>query len=218
MTLRRYQPHRDASGYPGVDISVERAERLRRLDILPHEITVADIVHSLSRTGSGTFFLLMRLFADVAGQPAADDVAGRFGYLVGRANYRKMQRRFGVKTLGPERLAMYEDAAHLLGGVDMAHCFTEYDEHTCVIRRTRCAFHTGHPPGTGHLCPLLNAGFAKAYRECDPGLVEAEYRTSLAWGDEQCEHFFRYAASDDERRERVGSTRVAPPGSPSETD
>jgi hypothetical protein len=197
MTSGRYEPHRDASGYPGTGISEERSERLRNLDILAHEITADDIVHSLSRNGSGTFFLLMRLVAESAGQEAADEVARRFGYLVGRANYRKMQKRFGVTTLGPERLAMYEDAAHLLGGVDMAYCFTEYDEHTCAITRTRCAFHTGHPPGTGHLCPLLNEGFAKAYTECDPGLVEVGYRTSLAWGDDHCEHFFRYESAGD---------------------
>jgi hypothetical protein len=139
------------------------------------------------------------MISETCGEEVAVDLARRFGYIVGKSNYRKMQRRFGVRTLGPERLAMYEDTVHLLGGPDMAHCFSDYDEHTCVIRRTRCAFHTGHPPGTGHYCPFINEGFAEAYTECDPCLVEAAYPKSMARGDVHCEHVFRYASATPER-------------------
>jgi hypothetical protein len=176
----------------------ERADRLRNLDVAIDEITVDDIVHSVSRNGSSTFFLLMKMVSETFGKEVARDFARRFGYVVGRSNYGKMQRRFGVTTLGPERLAMYEDTVHLLGGSDMAHCFSEYDEHTCVIRRTRCAFHTGAPPGAGHYCPYLNEGFAQAYRERDPNLVEMTYDMSMARGDDQCEHVFRYRDVDPE--------------------
>jgi hypothetical protein len=187
-----YQPFRDADGYPGAHLSAERAEQIRRLQVPVDELTIHDIVHSVSRNGSGTFFLLMNLIAEACGEPMAQAIAERFGYIVGRTNYRKMQRRFGVTTLGPERLALYEDTVHRLGGSDMAHCLSEYNEHTCVIRRRRCAFHTGAPPGAAHYCPMLNQGFARAYQECDPDLVEAAYPQSLAWGDEECRHVFRY--------------------------
>jgi hypothetical protein len=192
-----YRPHRDATGYPGAQISPERAERLRNLDVSVGEITVEDIVHSVSRNGSSIFFLLMRLVSEACGEDIAEGIARRFGYIVGRSNYGKMQRRFGVTTLGPERLAMYEDTVHLLGGSDMAHCFSSYNGTTCTITRTRCAFHTGHPPGTGHYCPLINEGFAQAYAERDPNLVEMTYNKSLARGDERCEHVFRYRVSDE---------------------
>lgn len=188
----RYIPHQDASGYPGAEMPAERAERLRNLDVPIDEITVDDIVWSVSRNGSSIFFLLMRMVAERDGEEAARDIARRFGYVVGKSNYRKMQRRFGVETLGPENLAHYEDTVHLLGGSDMAHCFSEYDDTTCVIRRTRCAFHTGGPDGADHYCPYLNEGFARAYRECDPGLVEMTYDTSMARGDDHCEHVFRF--------------------------
>lgn len=190
-----YKPHQDASGYPGTGITAQRAEQLRNLDLTRDEITVDDIVYMVSRNGSSIFFLLMRMISETCGEEVAVDLARRFGYIVGKSNYRKMQRRFGVTTLGPERLAMYEDTVHLLGGPDMAYCFSDYDEHTCVIRRTRCAFHTGHPPGTGHYCPLINEGFADAYRECDPGLLKADYAKSMARGDGHCEHVFRYASA-----------------------
>jgi hypothetical protein len=196
MSDDRYQPFRNADGYPGADLSAERVEQIRRLEVPVDEISLDDIVHSVSRNGSGTFFLLMMLVAQTAGQAAADEIAEQFGYVVGRTNYRKMQRRFGVTTLGPERLSMYEDTVHRLSGSDMAYCFSEYDDDTCVVRRTRCAFHTGAPDGTGHLCPLVNRGFARAYQECDP-LLEADYTQSLAWGDDECRHVFRYRREDD---------------------
>jgi hypothetical protein len=192
MTRGRYQPHQDASGYPGAEISEERAERLRKLEVPVDEITVDDIVYSVSRNGSSIFFMLMNMVSQTCGEELAQDFARRFGYVVGRSNYGKMQRRFGVTTLGPERLAMYEDTVHLLGGSDMAYCFTEYDQHTCVIRRTRCAFHTGAPAAAGHYCPFLNEGFGRAYAERDPNLVEMSYDKSLARGDDHCEHVFRY--------------------------
>ena len=192
MSAGRYQPHQDASGYPGAELSPERAERLRNLDLPVDEISVDDIVHNVSRNGSSIFFMLMKMVSETCGEDVARGFARRFGHTVGRSNYRKMQRRFGVTTLGPERLAIYEDTVHLLGGSDMAHCFTRYDEHTCVIRRTRCAFHTGAPPGAGHYCPYLNEGFAQAYGECDPGLAEMTYDVSMARGDDHCEHVFRY--------------------------
>jgi len=188
----RYIPHQDASGYPGANMPDDRAERLRNLDIPIDEITVDDIVWSVSRNGSSIFFMLMKMVSETCGDEVAQDFARRFGYIVGRSNYRKMQRRFGVETLGPERLAEYEDTVHLLGGSDMAYCFTEYDDRTCVIRRTRCAFHTGGPEGANHYCPYLNEGFGRAYQECDPNLVEMTYDTSMARGDDHCEHVFRY--------------------------
>src|SRR5450755_3804878 len=192
MGQDRYQPRQDASEYPGANLSAQRAERLRKLEIPIDEITVDDIVHSVSRNGSSIFFMLMRMVSETCGDDVARDFADRFGYAVGRSNYRKMQRRFGVTTLGPERLAIYEDTVHVLGGSDMADCFSSYDEHTCTIRRTRCAFHTGAPPGAGHYCPFLNVGFGRAYQECDPNLVEMSYDKSLSRGDAYCEHVFRY--------------------------
>jgi hypothetical protein len=192
MEPGRYQSHQDASGYPGAGMSEQRAESLRNLDVPIDEITVDDIVYSVSRNGSSIFFMLMRMVSEKCGEEVAQDFARRFGYVVGRSNYRKIQRRFGVTTLGPERLAIYEDTVHLLGGSDMAYCYSEYDEHTCTIRRTRCAFHTGAPPGAGHFCPFLNEGFGRAYQECDPNLIEMTYDTSLSRGDPYCEHVFRY--------------------------
>ncbi len=192
VTAGRYQPHQDASNYPGAELSPERAERLRNLDVEIEEITVDDIVHSVSRNGSSIFFMLIKMVSQTSGEKVAQDFARRFGYVVGRSNYAKMQRRFGVTTLGPERFAMYEDTVHLLGGSDMAYCFTEYDAHTCVIRRTRCAFHTGAPPGAGHYCPFINEGFGRAYQERDPNIVEMTYERSLTRGDDHCEHVVRY--------------------------
>lgn len=196
MSAGRYKPHGDASGYPGAELSAQRAEQLRNLDLDRDEITVDDIVYMVSKNGSSIFFLLMGMVARTYGEEAAQDFARQFGYIVGRSNYTKMQRRFGVTTLGPERLARYEDTVHLLGGVDMAFCFTEYDDTTCVIRRTRCAFHTGGPDGANHYCPYANEGFAKAYAEADPNLIEMRYDRSLARGDDHCEHVFRYRPAD----------------------
>jgi hypothetical protein len=196
MSEGRYVTHQDASDYPGANLPEERSERLRNLDIPVDEITADDIVYMVSKNGSSIFFMLMRMVSERFGEEVARDFARRFGYVVGRSNYAKMQRRFGVTTLGPERLAEYEDTVHLLGGVDMAYCFTEYDDTTCVIRRTRCAFHTGGPKGADHYCPFLNEGFAKAYQERDPNLVEMSYDKSLARGDDHCEHVFRYRSTD----------------------
>lgn len=186
-----YESHRDASRYPGANLSEDRKDQIRKLEIAPDEITVDDIVYSVSRNSSSIFFMLMRMVSQTCGEDVAVDFARRFGYTVGRSNYRKQQQRFGVTTLGLERLAMYEDTVHLLGGSDMAYCFSEYNEQMCVIRRTRCAFHTGAPEDAAHYCPFLNEGFERAYRESDPEL-EMEYPKSLARGDEYCEHVFRY--------------------------
>jgi hypothetical protein len=190
--MSRYEPHQDASGYPGADLSAARAESLRRLDVEVEDITVDDIVHNVSRNGSSVWFGLLRMVAERFGEEEARDMARRFGYTAGRSNFRKMQRRFGVTSLGPERVARYEDTVHLLSGVDMAHCFSSYDDETCVLRRTRCSFHTGAPAGAGHYCRYLNEGMAQAYRELDPGLVEVDYATSLIDGDPECTHVFRY--------------------------
>jgi hypothetical protein len=207
MEAGAYRPHQDASAYPGAQMSEERAERLRNLDVEIDEITVDDIVWSVSRNGSSIFFLLMRMVAETSGEDVARQLARRFGEIVGRTNYRKMRRRFGVTTLGPERLARYEDTVHLLGGSDMAYCFSAYDEDTCTIRRTRCAFQTGAPPGVGHYCPFVNDGFAVAYQACDPGLIEITYDKSLSRGDPYCEHVFRYRRPPP--REEEGASAAA---------
>lgn len=192
-----YEPRRDTSGYPGAHLPPERAEQLRNLDVDVDDITVDDIVHSLSRGGSSYWFGLLRMVSRQFGDDAARDMARRFGYLTGRSNYRKMQRRFGVESLGPERCARYEDVVHVLSGVDMAFCLTEYDEDTCVVRRTRCSFHTGAPEGAGHYCRDLNEGFCQAYQELDPDLVEASYDTSMVDGAPECVHVFRWRRSVD---------------------
>ena len=41
-----------------------------------------------------------------------------------------MQRRFGVTNLTAEQLARYEDTVHLLSGVEMATCISEYEGNT----------------------------------------------------------------------------------------
>lgn len=191
MSESRYVPHQDVEGYPGANISPERAERIRKLDLGIEEITVDDIVYNVSRNGSSIFYLALKLVSEACGEEEARDIARKIGYTAGRSNYRKMQKRFGVTTLGPERAAIYEDTVHLLSGSDMAYCFSEYDGEKCVVRRTRCSFHTGHPPEAGHYCWFLNEGFKQAYEELDPNL-EVTYEKSMTKGDSCCEHVFRY--------------------------
>lgn len=191
MSESRYVPHQDAEDYPGANLSTERAKRIRRLDLGVEEITVDDIVHSVSRNGSSIFYLALKIVSDISGEEVAREVARRIGYTAGRSNYTKMQKRFGVTTLGPERAAIYQDTVHLLSGSDMAYCFSEYDDEKCVVRRTRCSFHTGHPPGAGHYCWYVNEGFRQAYEELDPNL-EMTYAKSMTKGDPHCEHVFRY--------------------------
>ena len=60
MSELRYVPHQDARGYPGANLPPERAERIRKLDIGIEEITVHDIVHSVSRNGTSIFFLALK--------------------------------------------------------------------------------------------------------------------------------------------------------------
>lgn len=191
MAASPYKPHQDATEYPGANISPERAEKIRKLDIAVEDITVDDIVYSVSRNGSSIFYLALKLVSDTHGEEAARDIARKIGYTAGRSNYSKMQKRFGVTTLGPERASIYQDTVHLLSGSDMAYCFSEYDDEKCVVRRTRCSFHTGHPPGTGHYCWFVNEGFKQAYEELDPNL-EVTYAKSMTNGDSYCEHVFRY--------------------------
>ncbi len=202
MSESRYVPHQDAGEYPGANLSTERAKRIRRLDIGVEEITVDDIVHSVSRNGSSIFYLLLKLVSDTCGEEAARDIAREFGYTVGYSNYSKMQKRFGTTTLGPELAAVYQDTVHLLSGSDMAHCFSEYDDEKCLVTRTRCSFHTGAPPEAGHYCWFVNEGFKRAYEELDPNL-EMTYDRSLTKGDDYCEHIFRYRG-----RESTGSAET----------
>ncbi len=202
MSESRYVPHQDAQGYPGANLPPERVERIRRLDLGIEEITVDDIVHNVSRNGSSIFYMALKLVSEACGEEVARDIARKIGYTAGLSNYKKMQRRFGVTTLGPERTAIYEDTVHLLSGSDMAYCFSEYDDEKCVVRRTRCSFHTGHPTGAGHYCWFLNEGFKQAYEELDPN-VEVTYDTSMTKGDSYCEHVFRYR--NQESSESPGS-------------
>ncbi len=199
MSESRYEPHQDVREYPGANLPPEREARIRKLNIGVEEITVDDIVHSVSRNGSSIFFLALKLVSDACGEEVARDVARKIGYTAGRSNYTKMQKRFGVTTLGPERAAIYQDTVHLLSGSDMAHCFSEYDDEKCVVRRARCSFHTGHPPGAGEYCWFVNEGFKQAYEELDPNL-EMTYEKSLTKGDSHCEHIFHYRNRDDSDR------------------
>jgi hypothetical protein len=192
MTDDQHVSNADRSTYPGALITPDRADAIRRLDIDIDDITVDDIVYSVSRNGSGLFFGLLRLIESRHGEEAMHDIARELGYVAGRSNYRKMQKRFGVTTLGPRRLALYEDTVHLLSGVDMATAVSSFDETTCTITRTQCSFHTGHPPGGEHYCKFVNEGFVRAYREADPNLVEIKYARSLCDGEDHCEHVFRY--------------------------
>jgi hypothetical protein len=197
----QYVPRSDRSDYPGIEMSSERAEQLRRLNVDIDDITVDDIVYNVSKNGSSFFFGLLRLIEENHGAEAMREIARQFGYIAGRSNYRKMQKRFGVETLGPERLALYEDTVHLLSGVDMATAISSYDETTCTITRTRCSFFTGHPPGAQNYCKYVSEGFTRAYHEADPNLVEIEYNASLRDGDDHCEHVFRYRKPEAEGNE-----------------
>ncbi len=201
--MSSYNPKRDVSqyrftrangdqGYPGSDLTAERKEQIRNLDVMPDDITVDDIVWNVSRNGSSYFFALLKNAADICGEDVARQLATRLGYTAGRANYRKMQRRFGVTNLTAEQLARYEDTVHLLGGVDMATCTSEYEGDTWIGRRTRCAFHTGAPDGAGHYCRYVQEGFERAYHECDPNIQEMRYDKSLMNGDSECRHVIRF--------------------------
>ena len=50
-----YETHRDASDYPGANISPERAEKLRNLDVEVDDITVDDIVYNVRRKVARSF-------------------------------------------------------------------------------------------------------------------------------------------------------------------
>src|SRR5690606_17708829 len=115
-----------------------------------------DIVWNVSRNGSSYFFLLLRYVAKLHGEESARELARRLGYVTGRSNYRKMQKKFGVQTLTPEMVALYEDTAHLLGGTEMATCTSEYEGNEWIGKRQRCPFHTGAPEGAGHYCRFVN--------------------------------------------------------------
>lgn len=203
--MSEYQPYKDPAehdyprqgdGYPGLDLSEEREEQLRNLDVDLDEISADDIVWNVSRNASSYFFLLLRYIAKLHGEESACALAEKLGYVTGRSNYRKMQKKFGVETLTPEMVALYEDTAHLLGGVEMATCTSEYRGNEWIGHRKRCPFHTGAPDGAGHYCRFVNKGFTKAYQECDPNIEEVRYESSLMDGDEQCTHVIAYRAEN----------------------
>ena len=179
-------------GYPGLDFSAERQEQIRNLALSPEEITADDIVWNVSRNASSYFFALLRNASDMCGEEVARELARRLGDTTGRSNYKKMQRRFGVKHLTAEQLALYEDTVHLLGGVEMATCTSEYDGNTWVGHRTRCPFYTGAPKGANHYCRYVQEGFERAYKECDPNIEEMRYDKSLTNGDSECVHIIRF--------------------------
>ena len=196
-----YQPYKDPNekhypregdGYPGLNLTDERRERLRNLDVDPDAITADDIVWNVSRNASSHFFFLLRNVAKLQGEECARDLAQRLGYVVGRSNYQKMQHKYGVETLTPAMVALYEDTAHLLGGVEMATCVSEYRGNEWISHRRRCPFHTGAPKGAGHYCRFVNQGFAEAYKECDPSIAAIRYETSLMDGDDECTHVIAY--------------------------
>lgn len=192
MAEQPYRPYTDSRLYPGAHLlGTERAERLRTLTVDVEELTTDDMVFAISRALESMYHVSMRLISEACGEEQALAIAKRVGYLMAGSNYRKFQRRFGVQTLGPERMCMYQDLAHLLNGADMAHCYTEYDAERCIVRRTRCSFYTQHPKGAGHYCLATEEGFLQAYRELDPGL-DPQLTKAMPRGDAYCEHVFTY--------------------------
>lgn len=179
-------------GYPGLDLTKERMEQIRNLTLDPDEITADDIVWNVSRNASSYFFSLLKNAVEMCGEEVARELARRLGYTAGCSNYRKMQRRFGATNLTAEQVAQYEDTVHLLGGVEMATCTSEYDANTWTGRRTRCPFYTGAPEGAGHYCRYVQEGFERAYKECDPNIQEMRYEKSLIKGDGECIHVIRF--------------------------
>lgn len=188
----RFPRAKGDQGYPGLDLTEERMERIRNLTLNPDEITADDIVWNVSRNASSYFFSLLKNAAEMCGEEVARELARRLGYTAGRSNYRKMQRRFGVTNLTAEQVAQYEDTVHLLGGVEMATCTSEYNANTWIGRRTRCPFYTGAPEGAGHYCSYVQEGFERAYKESDPNIQEMRYEKSLMNGDGECIHVIRF--------------------------
>jgi len=187
----KYEPTRSNRFYPG-RISEERIKQLEYCLVPADEITIDDIVFSLTRGRTAWIYALLGYIERKWGKEEAVEAARTVGYFMGRAQMKRRLKGLGQDSQTAEQMAQYQDFNHAIAGVTSSDNYCEYDEENCMIYRKSCGFHTFRPPGMDSYCRPIIVGYTTAYQELDKGITGLREEACLCQGDDHCYGGFRY--------------------------
>lgn len=192
--------------YPGKHLSDEDRRRMDTYDIGIDEVTLDQLVYSLSRQVENNF----QTFYTVAGEIVGEENALRIAYEIGRRyggrGYASLLRAQGREADGsPRMMALYQDLVHSIRGPKHTSAlFAEHDDDRCVVRRTECIYYSEEHPENGKYTGAFESGCFDGYKDADPNLLRVEVHRCRWKGDDGCEQQWVYR--DDAERPEAGAT------------
>ena len=189
---KKYEPTRTGRFYPGAFTKPERAGQVLGMTLNIEELTVDDVIFTLSNIVEMYYHSMLQIVHDKWGAEAAKEVAYEFGLWAGNAFYQSQLTRWGTTSLDPEKMCMYQDLAHAMLGSSTVHTKSNYDDEKCEVRRPSCFLYSPNASeDVRNLCIESDRGFLDAYMKLDPKL-EATRPKALPAGDDHCHHIFKY--------------------------
>ena len=191
MEGKKYQSTKTNRFYPG-RISQERAKQLDYYKVITDDITVDDIVFTLSRAMTAWMYGLLGYIERKWGEAEAVDAARTVGYYMARVQMKRRLEGLGTDHQTAEQMAEYQDINHAIGGIGFSDNYTEYDDEKVMIYRHSCAYHSLRPPRMKSYCRPVIEGYSKAYQELDKGIAGFIDEACLCRGDDHCYNGFVY--------------------------
>jgi hypothetical protein len=177
---------------PAANLSADEKAKIDNVTFKIEELTADHVVYALWQGWMKTFNNLLAIVGEFSWDALGKKVAKTLGARQGYAQLCAFLKGKGVKRGTPELQAEYQDMLHVLRGpAHAAALWAEFDDTRCVIRRNRCLYSDGRPPGTGQCLNDYIEGFYEGYVKADPGLEKVTH-TEPCCNCENCEMVFLY--------------------------
>jgi hypothetical protein len=174
--------------YPGARLSAEDRRRMDEYDLEIGDVTIDQLVYSLSRQIENNFQVFYTVAEELAGEEKALEIAFQIGLRYGGLGYAQFLRARGREVGGPRMMALYQDLVHSIRGPKhTAALYAEHDESRCVVRRKECIYYSDAAPQNGKYTGAFEAGCFAGYKAADSSLLRVEVHRCRCRGDAECE-------------------------------
>ena len=184
--------------YPGRRLSEEDRRRMDEYDIAIDEISLDQLIYSLSRQIEMNFMTFYTVAESVVGEEKALEIANEAGRRYGGKGYEKLLQVHGMGDRGSARMmALYQDLVHSIRGPKHASAlYAEHDAKRCVVRRQECIYFNEDHAENGKYTEAFELGCFDGYKQADKNLLRVEVHKCRYRGDQGCEQHWVYEDDD----------------------
>jgi hypothetical protein len=180
--------------YPGAGLSPADRERMDNYEVPINEVTIDQLVYSMSRQIENNFQSFYTVAEDVVGEDKALQIAREIGRRYGGGGYATFLKANGSEGAGSPRLmARYQDLVHSLRGPKHAAAlFATHDDARCIVRRSECIYFSERAPQNGKYAEAFELGCFDGYCAADRNLLRVEVVHCRYQGAHGCEQHWVY--------------------------